>query len=74
MLTAKDLPTIHITSGIDDSTEEALFEGRFRVIFISPEELSGKKKWRDMLRYEGYWKTLTAFMVDEAHCVKEWYA
>ena len=72
LLTGKGVPSIHITSGIDGSTEEALLEGRFRIVFISPEQLLGLKKWRDMLRSEVYQKSLAAFVVDEAHCVKKW--
>ena len=60
-----EMLTIHITS---DSTEEALLEGRFRIVFISPEQLLGLKKWRDMLRSEVYQKSLTAF---GAQCVKK---
>ena len=73
MLTSKGVPAIHIISGAQhESTEVALLEGQFRVIFISPEQLLGKKKWRDMLRSEVYQKCLAAFVVDEAHCVKKW--
>lgn len=55
MLTSKGVPAIHITSGAQhESTEVALLEGQFRVIFISPEQLLGKKKRRDMLRSEVY--------------------
>ena len=68
MLTSKVVPTVQ-TSGADESTREASFEGQFCVIFISPEQLLGKNKWRDMLRTE---KALAAFAVDEANCVKKW--
>lgn len=72
LLTGKGVPAIHVASGVDESTEEALLEGRFRIVFISPEQLLGLKKWRDMLRSEVYQKSLAAFVVDEAHCVKKW--
>ena len=72
MLTSKGVPAIYITAGFDESTKVDLFEGQFRVIFISPEQLLGKKTWRDMLRSEVYQKRLAAFVVDEAHCVKKW--
>ena len=72
MLTGKGVPAVHVVSSVDESVEVALLEGRFRVIFISPEQLLRKKRWRDMLRSEMYQKHLAAFVVDEAHCVKKW--
>ena len=72
MLTGKGFPAVHVVSSVDESAEVALLVGRFRVIFISPERLLRKKRWRDMLRSEVYQKHLAAFVVDEAHCVKKW--
>ena len=72
-LSNKGISALHVTStSVNESTEAALFEGRFRLIFISPEQLLGKKKWRDLLRSDVYQKNMVAFVVDEAHCVKKW--
>ena len=41
------------------------------MLYISPEMLMRKKKWRNMVLSELYQKRLVAFIVDEAHCVKK---
>ena len=47
------------------STKKAVQEGRMQVILISPET------WRRLLYV--YRHNLVAIVVDEAHCIKEWY-
>ena len=46
-------------------------EGRVQLLYISPESLLTKHQWREMLRFN-YRENLVAFVVDEAHCVKQW--
>ena len=47
LLTSKSIPAIHVTSGDDESTLEASFEGCFHIIFISPEHLLGKRRYAE---------------------------
>ena len=55
------------------STKKAVQEGRMQVILISPEALFCGTEWRRLLCTDVYRHNLVAFVVDEAHCIKEWY-
>ena len=44
--------------------------GEFQMIFISPEALFCGTVWRRLLCTDIYRKNLVAFVVDEAHCIK----
>lgn len=68
----KQLPAVHITSAVDKSVEDAILEGKYGVIYISPEQLLTQVKWREMLQSEVFQQNLVGFVVDEAHCVKQW--
>ena len=58
------------------SEESAVYsevcEGRFSLIFMSPESLLTDMKWRDLLQGPVFQENLVAFVVDEAHCVTKW--
>ena len=47
--------------------------GDFQMIFISPESLFCGTQWRRLLCTDVYRKNLVAFVIDEAHCIKNWY-
>ena len=49
-----------------------ILEGKFQLVFISPESLLLNRKWRDMLLTSVYKLNLVAIVVDEAHCVIMW--
>ena len=68
----KQLPAVHVTSAVGESAEDAILEGKYTVVYFSPEQLLRRSKWREMLQSEVYQKNLVAFVVDEAHCVKQW--
>ena len=53
--------------------KQAIKNGMFQIVFISPEALI-LLKWRNMLSNKVYRDNLVAFVVDEAHCIKKWYA
>lgn len=53
-----------------DSTD--IKEGRFQLVFITPESLIGNLQWREMLRSTVYEQNLVGVAVDEAHCVTKW--
>ena len=47
-------------------------EGKIQFPYISPESLLTSHQWREMLRFDVYQERLVAFVVDEAHCKKQW--
>ena len=61
---------MHIEEEMKEETVEAVYEGRFQVIF-SPEILLTDEVWRDMLLTPTYTQNVVGFVVDEAHCVKK---
>ena len=47
-------------------------EGKYQLIFMSPEALLTDIKWRDMLQSPTFTENLIALVINEAHCVKKW--
>lgn len=62
------------TGDLDDSgrTTTEISEGKYQLVFVSPEALLTDLNWRDMLQSPNYQENLVAFVVDEAHCVTKW--
>ena len=56
----------------DHQTEIKVCEGKFQLIYLSPESLLTNPTWRDMLQSDVYEQNLVAFVIDEAHCVVKW--
>ena len=56
----------------DDPAEAALYEGKYQIVFFSPEALVCEDTWREMLQSEVYRENVVAFVIDEAHLVKKW--
>ena len=56
----------------DAATETEVCNGRFQLVYFSPEALLTNPTWWDMLQSPVYQNNLVAFVVDEAHCVKKW--
>ena len=52
---------------------EKVIEGKYQLVYISPEQLIGNPKYRSMCQSEVYVENLVALVIDEAHCVKKWY-
>ena len=69
----RGLPSTYITSEISLEEELAVLQGEFSLVYISPEQLLARGKWREMLRSDVYREKMVGFIVDEAHCVKKWY-
>ena len=57
---------------IERSTLERIHRGKYQIIFFSPEGLLQNLEWRDVLQSPTYQERLVAFVIDEAHCVKDW--
>lgn len=58
----------------DEDVSRGVRNGDYQLVYISPENLLRNVYFRDMLRIPIYQENLVAFIVDEAHCVKKWYA
>ena len=58
----------------DDDVSQGVRNGVYQLVFISQENLLQNTYFRDMLRIPIYQENLIAFVVDEAHGVKKWYA
>ena len=51
---------------------ERFVRGDFQLIFISPECLYKGRMWRTLLKSDLYKEGLVAFIIDEAHLIKNW--
>ena len=58
--------------GVNDECYGSVVNGEYQVVYISPENIIGRRIWRDMLLNEQYQKRLVGVIIDEAHCVKTW--
>ena len=53
-------------------SEADICDGRYQLVFLSPEALLMNETWRDMLMSPIYQENLMALVIDKAHCVKKW--
>ena len=53
-------------------TNSRIIEGEYQLVFISPEAILSRRRWRKMLLSDVYQRNLIAIVIDEAHCVKKW--
>ena len=58
--------------GEPELSMDEVYEGKYQLVFISPEALLADETWREMLHSPIYQERLVAFVVYEAHCVKKW--
>ncbi|XP_035691319.1 ATP-dependent DNA helicase Q-like SIM [Branchiostoma floridae] len=56
----------------DPEIKRGVVEGKYSLVFASPEALLNSKTWRGMLTSSTYREKLVAMTVDEAHCVTTW--
>lgn len=49
-----------------------IVQGKFQLVFISPESLICNLQWREMLRSQIYQESLVGVAIDEAHCATKW--
>ena len=47
-------------------------DGKYQLLYISPESLLSNPQWRNMLLSTTYRKNIVGLVVDEAHCVTQW--
>ena len=70
-MTERDVSAVYVAEA-DERTETEICDGKFQLVYMSPESLLTNATWRDMLQSDVYQTNLVAFVVDEAHCVKKW--
>ncbi len=51
---------------------DRMLQGQAQLVFITPENLLGNRKFREMMASPVYQANLIALIIDEAHCVKTW--
>ena len=56
----------------DQGALQDIQDGKYQLVYISPEALLGGTCWREMLHSPSYQRNLVAFVVDEAHCITKW--
>ena len=56
----------------DPSVLQRALDGKYQLLYVSPESLVQNPSWREMLHSEVYRERLIACVVDEVHCVKKW--
>ena len=44
----KQIRAVYVTSNIDDNVESEILDGKFGIVYISPELLLRQTKWREM--------------------------
>ena len=70
-MTEKNVRAIYV-GDVDSETEDQVCDGKYQLVYLSPEALLTNMTWRDMLQSPVYQQNLVAAVVDEAHCVKKW--
>ena len=72
-LTSKGLSTVFVSGDLfDEVVKDAILNGLYQLVLISPELLMVNLTWREKMRSDVYQRNLVAFVVDEAHCVIKW--
>ena len=72
ILTACGLKASYIGGEQDEKTLDAITNGLFTYVFLSPESALSNERWRNMLSSDIYKAKLVGIIVDEVHCITEW--
>ena len=54
-------------------TRLKIIHGEYQMVFISSEALLSNQRWRKMLLFGIYQRNFVGVVIDEAHCVRNWY-
>ncbi len=54
------------------ASEKDVLEGKFRLLYSSPEAIVGNHQWKQLLLVAPLCTSMVAVAVDEAHCVYKW--
>ena len=56
----------------DIEVKNAVENGMYQLVYMSPESMMGTLTWREMFRSRIYQQNLVSLAVDEAHLVEKW--
>ncbi|XP_066302188.1 uncharacterized protein [Branchiostoma lanceolatum] len=56
----------------DADVKRGVVDGKYSLVFASPEAILNSKTWRGMLTNKTYREHLVGVAVDEAHCITSW--
>ena len=65
------IPAVSL-SDVKDGEVGAIEEGRYKVVYGTPEAWLKVERWRKMLSSDTYTWKLCAIAIDEAHVIKQW--
>ena len=71
-LTDYGLKAAYVGREQSDDTLQAIENGLFTYVFLSPESALANERWRNMLSSEVYKNKLAGVIVDKVHCTTEW--
>ncbi|XP_017875037.2 Bloom syndrome protein homolog, partial [Ceratina calcarata] len=77
-LTSLDIPAAHMSGGITDSQECAIYKElstmnpNLKLLYVTPEKISASQKFCSFLKTLYERELLARFVIDEAHCVSQW--
>ena len=69
---SKGLSVGYITGNSTDSMKRDVLEGKYQLVFFTPECLIDQRKWREALRGRLFQVRLRALVIDEAHTTIKW--
>ena len=56
----------------DKEMKRGIHEGKYDIVFFTPESLLCNKRFRKALTSHLYTQRLKGLVIDEAHCVSKW--
>ena len=62
----------YVDGHVDEVVKQEVYDGKYQIVYFTPEMLLGSKKWRRVFLTTVYTSRLRAFVVDEAHTVIKW--
>lgn len=69
----RGLLTAHVGRNQKDlKVKDDVAEGKYQLVYMSPESLLMNLTWREMFRSRVYRDNLAGLVVDEAHLVEKW--
>ena len=70
--TAKGLLSAYVSGEVTDKTRLAeVAWGLYQLVYFTPEMLITNRRLRRVIESDSYAERLKAFVIDEAHCVKD---
>lgn len=69
---SKGLSAGYVTGKSSDSMKADVIDGKYQLVFFTPELLINQRRWRELLKGDVYEERLRALVIDEAHTVKKW--